>query len=374
MKRFFNNQYFFTFGGSKKHRSTFNMLTFSSIVSEKLSISEKQVIAVLELLNEGATIPFIARYRKDKTGALDEVQVQKIQEEAKLQQEFSDRKSFIEKTITDQGKMTDSLQEKINAATTINELEDIYLPYKPKRKTKAQTARENGMEPLALLLLEQKNISPKNEAEKFINEKIVDADMALQGARDIIAELVNEDADVRAKMRKLFEQSATVQSKILTGKEEAGIKYKDYFEFAEPVSKIPSHRMLAIMRGFMEGFLRMTISPDEETALLKIEDQFIKATNESSDEVKKAIKDAYRRLLQPSLESEFRMALKTKADEEAISVFAENLRQLLLSSPLGSKKILAIDPGYRTGCKVVVLDEKGELQKTDLIFVHEKKF
>ena len=374
MKRFSNNQYFFTFGGSKKHRSTFNMLTFSSIVSEKLSISEKQVIAVLELLNEGATIPFIARYRKDKTGALDEVQVQKIQEEAKLQQEFSDRKSFIEKTITDQGKMTDSLQEKINAATTINELEDIYLPYKPKRKTKAQTARENGMEPLALLLLEQKNISPKNEAEKFINKKIVDADMALQGARDIIAELVNEDADVRAKMRKLFEQSATVQSKILTGKEEAGIKYKDYFEFAEPVSKIPSHRMLAIMRGFMEGFLRMTISPDEETALLKIEDQFIKANNESSDEVKKAIKDAYRRLLQPSLESEFRMALKTKADEEAISVFAENLRQLLLSSPLGSKKILAIDPGYRTGCKVVVLDEKGELQKTDLIFVHEKNF
>jgi uncharacterized protein len=350
------------------------MLTFSSIVSEKLSISEKQVIAVLELLNEGATIPFIARYRKDKTGALDEVQIQKIQEEAKLQQEFSDRKSFIEKTITDQGKMTDSLQEKINAATTINELEDIYLPYKPKRKTKAQTARENGMEPLALLLLEQKNISPKNEAEKFINEKIVDADMALQGARDIIAELVNEDADIRAKMRKLFEQSATVQSKILTGKEEAGIKYKDYFEFAEPVSKIPSHRMLAIMRGFMEGFLRMSISPDEETALLKIEDQFIKANNESSDEVKKAIKDAYRRLLQPSLESEFRMALKTKADEEAISVFAENLRQLLLSSPLGSKKILAIDPGYRTGCKVVVLDEKGELQKTDLIFVHEKNF
>jgi uncharacterized protein len=350
------------------------MLTFSSIVSEKLSISEKQVIAVLELLNEGATIPFIARYRKDKTGALDEVQIQKIQEEAKLQQEFSDRKTFIERTITEQGKMTDSLQKKINSATTINELEDIYLPYKPKRKTKAQTARENGLEPLALLLLEQKNISVKSEGENFINEKIADADMALQGARDIIAELVNEDADVRAKMRKLFEQSATVQSKILTGKEETGIKYKDYFEFAESVSKIPSHRVLAIMRGFMEGFLRMTISPEEEMALLKIENQFIKADNESSNEAKKAIKDAYRRLLQPSLESEFRMALKTKADEEAISVFAENLRQLLLSSPLGSKKILAIDPGYRTGCKVVVLDEKGELQKTDLIFVHEKNF
>jgi len=350
------------------------MLTYSSSVAGKLSIPEKQVVAVLELLAEGATIPFIARYRKDKTGALDEVQIQHIQEEAKFQQEFADRKAFIEKTISEQGKMTDSLQDKINAATTLNELEDIYLPYKPKRKTKAQTARENGLEPLALLLLEQGNLVPKEEAEKYLNEKVADADAALQGARDIISEMVNEDADVRAKMRKMFEQSAMVQSKILTGKEEAGIKYKDYFDFAEPVSKIPSHRMLAIMRGFMEGFLRMTIAPEEEAALLKIEDQFVKANNEAADHVKKAIKDAYRRLLQPSLESEFRMALKTKADEEAISVFAENLRQLLLSSPLGSKRILAIDPGYRTGCKVVVLDEKGELQKTDLIFVHEKNF
>ncbi len=350
------------------------MLTYSSSVSEKLSISEKQVVAVLELLNEGATIPFIARYRKDKTGALDEVQIQKIQEEAKFQQEFSERKTFIEKTITEQGKMTDFLQEKINAAETLNELEDIYLPYKPKRKTKAQTARDNGLEPLALLLLKQENIAPQNEAEAYINEKITDADMALQGARDIIAEMINEDAEVRAKMRKLFEQSATIQSKILSDKEETGIKYKDYFDFSEPVSKIPSHRTLAIMRGFMEGFLKMNILPEEETALLKIEDQFIKAHNEAAEHVKKAIKDGYRRLLQPSLESEFRMALKTKADEEAITVFAENLRQLLLSSPLGSKRTLAIDPGYRTGCKVVVLDEKGELQKTDLIFVHEKNF
>ncbi len=358
----------------KKTPHTTYMLTYSSSVSGKLSIPEKQVIAVLELLAEGATIPFIARYRKDKTGALDEVQIQKIQEEAKFQQEFSDRKTFIEKTITDQGKMTDALHKKINDATTLNELEDIYLPYKPKRKTKAQTARENGLEPLALLLLKQENIIPQTEATSFINEKVLDADAALQGARDIIAEMVNEDANVRAGMRKLFEQTATVQSKILSGKEEEGIKYKDYFDFSEPVSKIPSHRMLAIMRGFMEGFLRMNISPEEETALFKIEDQFVKANNEAAEQVKKAVKDAYRRLLQPSLESEFRMALKTKADEEAISVFAENLRQLLLSSPLGSKKILAVDPGYRTGCKVVVLDEKGELQKTDLIFVHEKNF
>ena len=350
------------------------MLSYSSIVSQKLSITEKQVTAVLELLAEGATIPFIARYRKDKTGALDEVQIQQIQEEAKFQQEFADRKAFIEKTILAQDKMTDILREKINKATTLNELEDIYLPYKPKRKTKAQTARENGLEPLALLLFEQGNIVPAKEAAAFINEKVADADAALQGARDIIAEMINEDADVRAKMRKLFEQTATVQSKILSGKEEEGIKYKDYFEFSEPVSKIPSHRMLAIMRGFMEGFLRMTISPEEEIALLKIEDHFIKANNEAADHIKKAIKDAYRRLLQPALESEFRMALKTKADEEAITVFAENLRQLLLSSPLGNKRLLAIDPGYRTGCKVVVLDEKGDLQKTDVIFVHEKNF
>jgi len=350
------------------------MIAFSNPVAGKLSIPEKQVIAVLELLSEGATIPFIARYRKDKTGALDEVQVQAIQDEAKFQQEFSDRKLFIEKTITEQGKMTEALQAKIDEAATLNQLEDIYLPYKPKRKTKAQTARENGLEPLALLLLEQGAGDLDMEAAKYINDKVADGSAALQGARDIIAEMVNEDAEVRAGMRKLFEDTATVQSKILSDKETEGIKYKDYFDFAEPVSKIPSHRMLAIMRGFMEGFLRMNIAPEEETALLKIEKQYIKADNEAADQVKKAIRDAYRRLLQPSLESEFRMALKTKADEEAISVFAENLRQLLLSSPLGTKRILAIDPGYRTGCKVVILDEKGELQKNDLIYVHEQNF
>jgi len=350
------------------------MKNYSAPVAAKLAIPEKQVIVVLDLLSEGATIPFIARYRKDKTGALDEVQIQQIQEEAKFQQEFADRKLFIENTISEQGKMTDFLRGKINEAITLNELEDIYLPYKPKRKTKAQTARENGLEPLAFLILEQKNIIVEAEAQSYLNEKITDVEMALQGARDIIAEITNEDAELRAKMRKLFEQTATIQSKILTDKQEAGIKYKDYFDFSEPVSKIPSHRILAIMRGFTEGFLKMSIAPEEEIALLKIEEQFITGNNDSSELVKKAVKDAYRRLLQPSLESEFRLALKTKADEEAISVFAENLRQLLLSSPLGSKKILAIDPGYRTGCKVVVLDEKGELQKTAIIFVHEKNY
>lgn len=347
------------------------MIEFASTVAPKLNISLPQVKAVLELLQEGATIPFIARYRKDKTGALDEVQIQSIQDEAKFQKEFSERKAFIEKTITEQGKMTEVIQAKLDAAVTIAELEDIYLPYKPKRKTKAQTARENGLEPLALLILEQGNTDPISEAAAYINDNVKTAEDALQGARDIIAETINENADIRAKMRKLFEDTATVQSRVLTDKETEGVKYKDYFDFSEPISKIPSHRMLAIMRGFMEGVLRMTISPVEEDALAIIERMYLKANNASAEQVKKAIKDSYRRLLHLSLESEFRLALKTKADEEAINVFAENLRQLLLSSPLGSKKILAVDPGYRTGCKIVCLDEKGDLKKTDLIYIHE---
>ncbi len=347
------------------------MSTFVQPIAQKLNIKLQQVEAVLSLFEEGATIPFIARYRKDKTGALDEVQIQQIQDEAKFLKEFNERKTFIEKTITEQEKMTEALQAKINKATTIAELEDIYLPYKPKRKTKAQTARENGLEPLANILLEQKDIDLVAKAATFINEKILDADAALQGARDIVAELINEDAPVRAKLRRLFENEATLQSKVVTDKETEAIKYKDYFDFSELISKTPSHRILAVLRGFLEGFLRIAISPDEEAALQMIEAMYIKGMSTCSDQLRKAIKDAYRRLLQPSLETEFRTTLKTKADEEAINVFAENLRQLLLSSPIGSKRILAIDPGYRTGCKVVCLDEKGELQKTDLIFPHE---
>jgi uncharacterized protein len=341
-------------------------------IAVKLNIKPTQVDTVLNLLEEGATIPFIARYRKDKTGDLDEVQIQQIQDEAKALKEFNDRKAFIEKTITEQGKMTDALQTKINAATTIAALEDIYLPYKPKRKTKAQAAKENGLEPLALLVLEQSNIDVVAEAAKYITENVKDADAALQGARDIIAETINEDAVIRTKMRKLFEETATVQSKVLSDKETEAIKYKDYFDFSEPVHKIPSHRTLAVLRGFLEGFLRVNITPLEEEALAMMEAVYIKSSlNASVEQVKKAIKDAYRRLLQPSLESEFRTALKTKADEEAINVFAENLKQLLLSSPLGSKRVLAIDPGYRTGCKVVCLNEQGDLLHNDLIYVHE---
>ena len=347
------------------------MSSFASIIAAKLNIRITQVESVISLLEEAATIPFIARYRKDKTGGLDEVQIQQIQDEAKLLKEFSERKTFIEKTISEQGKLTEDLQKKLDAATTITELEDIYLPYKPKRKTKAQTARENGLEPLALLILEQTNIAVVAEAEKYFTDKITTVDEALQGARDIISELVNENAAVRAKLRKLFEDSALLHSKVLADKETEGIKYKDYFDFSEPIYKIPSHRILAVLRGFLEGFLRMNILPLEETALETLEAIYINGMSESGDQIKKAIKDAYRRLLQPSLESEFRSALKQKADEEAITVFAENLRQLLLSSPLGSKRILALDPGYRTGCKVVCLDEKGTLQKTSLIYIHE---
>lgn len=347
-------------------------LPFAQSVAAALQLRTNDVNTVLELLAEGATIPFIARYRKDKTGGLDEVQIQAVQDEAKMQKEFAERKAFIEKTITEQGKMTEALQAKIDGVLTIAALEDIYLPYKPKRKTKAQTARENGLEPLAHLLFNQGNIDPSEEAKSFVTEQVKSSEDALQGARDIIAEWVNEEANARAKIRKLFEDTATVQSKVLADKETEAAKYKDYFAFSEPIAKIPSHRMLAIMRGFMEGFLKMDIAPLEEVALQKLEDQFLQHHNPAAEQVKKAIKDAYRRLLQPSLESEFRMVLKTKSDEEAINVFAENLRQLLLSSPVGSKRILAIDPGYRTGCKVVCLDETGALKKTELIYIHEK--
>ena len=347
------------------------MSAFVQPIAQKLNIKLQSVEAVLAMLAEGATIPFIARYRKDKTGALDEVQIQQIQDELKFLKEFTERKSFIEKTIIEQQKMTPALQAKIDGAVTVAELEDIYLPYKPKRTTKAQTARGKGLEPLANLLLEQNDTDVLAVATTFITENVLDVEAALQGARDIIAELINEDAQVRAKLRKLFESAATIQSKVISDQETAGIKYKDYFDFSELISKIPSHRILAVLRGFLEGYLRITISPLEENAIETIESIYIRGMSSCGDQIRKATKDAYRRLLQPSLETEFRTNLKAKADEDAINVFAENLRQLLLSAPIGGKRILAIDPGYRSGCKVVCLDEKGGLQKTDLIFPHE---
>ncbi|MFY7964860.1 MAG: Tex family protein [Chitinophagaceae bacterium] len=348
------------------------MLEFASQIASNNQLKINQVETVLQLLAEGSTIPFIARYRKDKTGSLDEVQIQLIQDEAKRLKDLFDRKEAIEKSITEQGKMTELLQNKLNAATTLSQLEDIYLPYKPKRRTKAQIARENGLEPLATTILQQTNLVLLDEAKKYVTENVKTEEEALQGARDIISEIINEDATVRAKIRKLFETEATIKSSVVSGKEEEGVKYKDYFESSQLIATIPSHRTLAILRGFMEGFLKMSIEPEEEFALNIIEELYITASlNESVTQVKRAIKDCYKRLLQPSLETEFRTLLKTKADEDAINVFSENLRQLLLSSPLGSKRILAIDPGYRTGCKVVCIDEQGSLLHNDLIFIHE---
>jgi len=340
-------------------------------IAQSLQLKVEQIKIVLQLFTEGATIPFIARYRKDTTGGLDEVQIQQIQDEHKRLTELEERRTFIIKTITEQGKMTDALQAAIDAAESLNILEDIYLPYKPKRKTKAQTARENGLQPLADLVLAQDGTDVITVAATYLNEKITTPEQALQGARDIIAEQINEDATTRAKMRKLFEDVAVFKSTVNPEKETDAAKYKDYFNFSEPIHKIPSHRILAILRGFLEGYLRMEIAPTEEDALALLEQQWVKPLTPATDLVKKAARDAYRRLLQPSLETEYRNALKEKADEEAITVFAENLRQLLLSSPLGGKRLLAIDPGYRTGCKTVCLDEKGMLLHNDLIFVHE---
>lgn len=347
-------------------------MEFVQEIAASLLLRPAQVQAVLELFQEGATIPFIARYRKDKTGALDEVAIANIQEEAKFRKEFADRKSAIIKSITEQGKMTDDLQANLDKATTLSALEDIYLPYKPKRKTKASVARENGLEPLALMLLEQKNdCNPILEAKIYINDQVKSEEDALQGARDIISEMVNEHAETRNMLRKLFEDVGFLGSTLIPEKENEAVKYKDYFDYRESLKSIPSHRVLAVLRGFVEGVLRITISPSEDEAILKLERKWISASNATTEHIKKALRDSWKRLLQPSLETEFRSALKQKADEDAILVFAENLRQLLLSNPLGSKRILAIDPGYRTGCKVVCLDEKGELKETALIFVHE---
>lgn len=344
---------------------------YSAQVGAQLNISIQQVETVLALLSDGATIPFIARYRKDKTGNLDEVQIQDIRDTARLVQEFAERKAFIEKTITEQGKMTESLQAAINKATGINELEDLYLPYKPKRKTKGQTARENGLEPLADLLLAQQGCDALAEAAKFLSENVATAEDAIKGAQDIIAEKANEDAGVRADMRHLFEKEARLISKVLTGKEEEAVKYRDYFDYNEPIGKVPSHRGLAVLRGFMEGFLRISIEPEEDMAMDLLEGRYVQGLSPEGPLVKKALKDCWKRLLQPALESEFRMALKQRSDEDAIAVFAENLRQLLLASPLGGKRTIAIDPGYRTGCKTVALDEKGTLLENTLIYVHE---
>ena len=342
-----------------------------SIISDHLGISLKQVSATIKLIDEGATVPFISRYRKEATMGLDEVEIENIKNTTSKFRELEKRKLSILDTIKEQGKLTPALEQQINDCWDSNALEDIYLPYKPKRKTKASTARENGLEPLALWLLRELPQDVKFEASKFINDKVGSEEMALQGARDIIAEMINEDSKVRSMLRLQFEKHAVIYTKVSKGKEVEGNKYQDYFSFDEPLNRCPSHRLLAVFRGEEEGFLKLSIEPDEELAIKKIEYQYIKRHTESSKQLSLAIKDSYKRLLATSMENEFRALAKARADEEAIKVFAENLRQLILSAPLGNKRILAIDPGFRSGCKVVCLNEEGKLFMDDIIYPHE---
>ena len=346
---------------------------YSQLIAQELSVANKQVDATIKLLEEGGTVPFIARYRKELTGSLDEVQIAAVRDRLQQLKELDKRRDAILKSIEEQGKLTDELESKIKSAETMSVLEDIYLPYKPKRKTKASMAREKGLEPLATCILEQSSFDVEAEASKYINEEkgVANADEALKGARDIIAETVNENAEAREKMRKYFQQHATIKSKVYTGKEEEGQKYKDYFEWEEALKDAPSHRVLAMRRGESELFLMLDVLPPEEEAISMLERQFITANNAAAEQVKLAIRDAYKRLLSTSMETEMRMLSKKKADEEAIDVFAKNLHKLLMAAPLGSKRVLAIDPGFRTGCKVVCLDAQGKLLQFEAIFPNE---
>jgi uncharacterized protein len=342
-------------------------------VAKDLSISIKQVQSVVTMLNEGSTIPFIARYRKEKTGGLDEVQIAGIRDRAEHYVELESRRNTILNSIEKQEKMTPELEKAINAAETIAELEDIYLPYKPKRKTRASVAKERGLEPLAKQILDQENIDPESVATEFVDpeKEVADVAAALKGARDIISEWVNEDQEARKQVRELFAEESIVSSKLIKGKEAEGEKFKDYFEWEEKLKTIPSHRLLAMRRGEKEMFLTLDIYVEEESALNVINKIFLKADNAAAEQVKIAVEDAYKRLLKPSIETEFRLDSKKHADEEAIKVFAENLRHLLLSAPLGQKRVLALDPGFRTGCKLVCLDEQGKLLYNTAIYPNE---
>jgi protein Tex len=340
------------------------------LVAKKLGLHEWQVENTIRLMDGGATIPFISRYRKEMTGSLDEVQLMHINEEYERLKELDARKEAVIKSIEEQEKMTPELKQKIDSAVTISELEDIYLPYRPKRRTRATIAREKGLEPLAVLIMDQKDNDPTLIAESFLSDDVATVEDALAGASDIIAEWINEDEKARKQLRYLFEKEAVIYSKVTKGKEAEGIKYSDYFDWSEPLKKCPSHRLLAMRRGEEEGFLRLSVEPEEEHALDILNSIFIKGRNASSDIVSDAVKDSWKRLLSSSMETEFRNISKEKADIEAIGVFAENLRQLLLGSPLGEKNVLAIDPGFRTGCKIVCLDRQGNFIHNETIYPH----
>lgn len=342
-------------------------------IADQLNLNTRDVTATITLLDEGATIPFISRYRKEVTGGLDEVQIANIRDEIERLRQLESRRESILKSIDSQNKLTEELKDKILAADTLSKLEDLYLPYKPKRRTKATIAREKGLEPLALFILEQKSDLVFEEAEKFLSaEKEVPSVLeAMQGARDIIAEIISEDAGVRENMRELFKKSAIIKSRVIKGKEEAGEKFEDYFEWEEKLMSCPSHRMLAMRRGEKEDILILDIVVEEQDALEMIQRRMITSRGECAAQIKEAIEDGYKRLLQPSIEAEMRLLTKQGADEKAIVVFADNLRELLLASPLGQKNILAIDPGFRTGCKVVALNRQGKLLEETVIYPHE---
>lgn len=341
-------------------------------IAEKLSFSIKQITNIHDLQSEGATIPFMARYRKEATNNMDEVGIGQVVEQIAYFSELDKRKETVVKTIEGLGKLTPELKGRIENCYDATELEDIYLPYKPKRKTRATQAIEKGLEPLAKLVFEQGGENIDEEAAKFINEQVKDIKEAMQGARDIIAEWVSENEQARNKVRQEFTETAKLSSKVLSSKkdEEEAQKYRDYFEFNESLADSPSHRILAIRRAEKEGYLVMDINIDKQTAVDDLNRTFVKNNNPFASEVKKAIDDSFDRLLKPSIENEFRLASKNKADEEAINVFAENLRQLLLASPLGSKRVLALDPGFRTGCKLVCLDAQGNLVFNTAIYPH----
>ena len=342
-------------------------------IAKELAIQAKQVKATLSLLDEGGTVPFISRYRKELTGSLDEVAIAAIRDRAGQLRDLDKRKEAILKSLKEQEKLTPELEQQVNAAETMAILEDIYLPYKPKRRTKATVAREKGLEPLAKTIFEQEEKNITNVAEEYINpeKEVSSVEEALQGARDIIAEWVNEDAEARAGMRKLFLEKGIFKSKVIPGKEEEGNKYKDYFEWEEPVATAPSHRVLAMRRGEKELILMLDAFPPDDDAIHLLEKQFIKGSGEASEQVKIALKDGYKRLLKPAMETEVRLTTKKKADDEAIRVFGENLRQLLLTAPLGQKNVLALDPGFRTGCKLVCLDKQGKLLHNEAIYPNE---
>ena len=349
------------------------MEIFNKMIATALNIAVRQVENTLSLLEGGATIPFISRYRKEATGGLDEVQIGEIKERYDRLTDIAKRKETILKTIEGQGKLTADLKKRIEACWDATELEDIYLPYKPKRKTRAESARQKGLEPLATILMMQRENNLSARVRTFVKGEVKDEEDALKGARDIIAEQVSEDERSRNQLRNQFSRQAIISSKVVKGKEEEAAKYKDYFDFSEPLKRCTSHRLLAIRRGEAEGLLKVSISPDDEECTERLVRSHVRGNNECSQQVKEAVQDAYKRLLKPSIETEFAALSKEKADEEAIRVFAGNLRQLLLAPPLGQKRVMGIDPGYRTGCKVVCLDAQGNLLHNETIYPHPPK-